>query len=88
MVHSWVRLGTREFCGGAVRLFRQAGESQLLGLAQESSKWGWALATAGVGISSLLSGIAPHSSVRVVSICLCVPSKDSTARLWARLPMA
>mgnify|MGYP006896105832 CR=1 FL=1 len=38
MVHPWVRFGTHELCGGAVRLFRQAGESQLLGLTQGSSK--------------------------------------------------
>ena len=38
MVHSYICFGTHELCGGAVRLFRQAGESQLLGLAQGSSQ--------------------------------------------------
>lgn len=38
MVHSWVRFAIHEFCGGVVRLFRQAGEFKLLGLAQGSSQ--------------------------------------------------
>ena len=38
MVHSWVRFAIHEFCEGAVRLFRQAGEFQLLGLAQGYSQ--------------------------------------------------
>ena len=70
MVHSWVCFAIHEFCGGAVRLFRQAEEFQLLGLAQGSSQR-WLPDGGGLWplqeLEFLLSGIALHS-VRMGSV--------------------
>ena len=62
--HFWVRSGIHGSCGGVGHPTSNrisASESRSGILPAIGSRWGWALAAAGVGIPSLVSGIALHS---------------------------